>query len=212
MEIKVTEREFRQILRIRRRLGWLLEHPRFREVEDMLASGYSVSEIAYRILEWDDVNKPYQAIKSDISYLKRNYPKLRKFDIMKYVEDVKRAEMEINELNELIRLYKLQMDRISIDYNLEKNILKKLMPTMSNEIKTALEILKAIAVLKDKLTGAYSFPEVEQEVAEAGRKPLPLPEPVRNLSQKSLKNVLDFIEKALKINEANKNETDTEDG
>lgn len=53
----------------------------------------------------------------------------------------------LDELAELQRLYKLQMARVEIDFQTEKNI-KKLLPTMSQEVRTAREILSASAQLK----------------------------------------------------------------
>lgn len=64
---------------------------------------------------------------------------------------VERAAEEIerglDELEEMNRLYKMQMARIEIDFQTEKNI-KKLLPTMTQEIRTAREILSASAQLK----------------------------------------------------------------
>jgi hypothetical protein len=60
---------------------------------------------------------------------------------------VKKAEEGLDELLELQRLYRMQMDRIEIDFQTEKNI-KKLLPTMSQEIRTAREILSSAAQLK----------------------------------------------------------------
>ncbi len=53
----------------------------------------------------------------------------------------------IDELKELTRLYNIQMERISIDFQTEKNI-KKLLPTMSQEMRTAREILATSSQLK----------------------------------------------------------------
>lgn len=64
--------------------------------------------------------------------------------VEKAVEEVHEG---IEELQELHRLYKVQMQRIEIDFQTEKNI-KKLLPTMSQEIRTAREILSASAQLK----------------------------------------------------------------
>jgi hypothetical protein len=64
---------------------------------------------------------------------------------------VERAAEEISkgmdELKEMERLYEMQMARIEIDFQTEKNI-KKLLPTMTQEIRTAREILSASAQLK----------------------------------------------------------------
>lgn len=53
----------------------------------------------------------------------------------------------LDELEEMHRLYKIQMERIGIDFQTEKNI-KKLLPTMSQEIRTAREILASSSQLK----------------------------------------------------------------
>lgn len=65
-----------------------------------------------------------------------------------YVEKALEELQEgIDELQELTKLYRVQEQRISIDFTTEKNI-KKLLPTMSQEIRTAREILSASAQLK----------------------------------------------------------------
>lgn len=53
----------------------------------------------------------------------------------------------LDELQEMQRLYKIQMQRIEIDFQTEKNI-KKLLPSMTQEIKAAREILSNSAQLK----------------------------------------------------------------
>jgi hypothetical protein len=60
------------------------------------------------------------------------------------VEEVKHG---LDELDEMHRLYKIQMQRIEIDFQTEKNI-KKLLPTMTQEIRTAREILSSASQLK----------------------------------------------------------------
>lgn len=204
----VKSDKLRGLDKFRRRIGWLLEHEKFPEVEKMLLSGASIARIARYIATWDDVAKlgfTLSKIRSDLAYLRRNYPRLKNLDIVKYYEDLRKAELELNELKEMIELYKIQKDRIMVDYRLEKDVLKKLIPTLSKEMQVALEMLKAIAVLKDKLNGKYSFRRVEQlPDAESGEV---------QISDKSIKNVLDFIEKVLKINKEGsyeENEVDTE--
>jgi hypothetical protein len=56
-------------------------------------------------------------------------------------------EEGFDELQELQNLYKLQMDRVGIDMKLEKKF-QKLMPSVTQEIRTAREILSTIAELK----------------------------------------------------------------
>jgi hypothetical protein len=53
----------------------------------------------------------------------------------------------LDELEELEHLYRLQMERIGIDFNIEKNV-GKLMSSMTNEVKAAKDILATYAELK----------------------------------------------------------------
>lgn len=53
----------------------------------------------------------------------------------------------LDELHEMEELYRLQMERLNIDFTHEKNM-KKLLPTVTQEIRTAREILSNIADLK----------------------------------------------------------------
>lgn len=53
----------------------------------------------------------------------------------------------VDELKEMEKLYRLQMERIGIDVNTEKKI-NKLMPTVTQEIRVAREILSGMASLK----------------------------------------------------------------
>lgn len=62
----------------------------------------------------------------------------------KAAEEVRQG---LDELAELESLYRLQMDRIGIDLNIEKNV-GKLMPSMTQEIKQAKDILATYAELK----------------------------------------------------------------
>lgn len=59
----------------------------------------------------------------------------------------KKLENGLDELSEMQRLYKLQMRRIGIDHEHEKSI-KKLFPSMGQEVRIGLEILRAYADLK----------------------------------------------------------------
>jgi hypothetical protein len=56
----------------------------------------------------------------------------------------------IDELNELEELYRIQMHRIGVDFGNEKKI-KKLMPSMTSEIREARQLLESMANLKMEL-------------------------------------------------------------
>lgn len=62
-------------------------------------------------------------------------------------EAAKRVEQGLDELSEMEKLYKMQLERIEIDFKTEKNI-NKLIPSMTQEIRAGREILSDIAKLK----------------------------------------------------------------
>jgi len=64
-----------------------------------------------------------------------------------FVDAAKEVEEGLDELREIEKLYKLQMRRIDIDVQNEKNI-KKLLPTTGQEVRIAREILSTYADLK----------------------------------------------------------------
>lgn len=64
-----------------------------------------------------------------------------------FEKSVAEVKAGLNELDEMHRLYKIQMDRVGIDFKTEQNI-KKLLPSMTQEIRTAREILASAAQLK----------------------------------------------------------------
>lgn len=64
-----------------------------------------------------------------------------------YMEAAKEVEQGLDELAELEKIYRLQMDRIAIDLKNEQNI-KKLLPTTGQEVRIAREILSTYADLK----------------------------------------------------------------
>lgn len=63
------------------------------------------------------------------------------------IQAAKKVEKGLDELDALEKLYGLQMERIDIDLNVEKSI-KKLIPTMTQEVRVAREILQTYADLK----------------------------------------------------------------
>lgn len=63
------------------------------------------------------------------------------------MEALEEVEEGIDELTEITKLYKRQLRRMDIDEQVEKNI-GKLLPTMTQEVRVALEILHKSAQLK----------------------------------------------------------------
>lgn len=118
----------------------------------------------------------------------------------KAVEEVKEG---LDELDEMHRLYKVQMQRIEIDFQTEKNI-KKLLPSMTQEIRTAREILSSAAQLKMDLgINQRNIGKVDVEttlMADVATRYADSPSVVRVLdSGESRRKVLGLAERLLAI-------------
>lgn len=124
----------------------------FKEVHEMIISGWAISEVA-RYVQID--RKEYTDVSADalmhvLTLYRAELPpgvlvsKAMPNAFSKAAEKVRKG---VDELEELNKLYELQMKRIGIDFSTEKKI-NKLMPSMTNEIKEARNILSALAQLK----------------------------------------------------------------
>lgn len=124
----------------------------FEEAHQMLCEGYPIKEVA-RFIQED--KQEYTEVKRDslqwtLDAYRATIPKAQLVAkrmptvFNKAAEQVRKG---LDEIEELERLYQLQMERISIDAKNEKNI-NKLLPTMTAEIKAAKDIAVAIAELK----------------------------------------------------------------
>lgn len=124
----------------------------FKEVRNRLINGWPCEEVARFIQEdcseYNDVGRA--TLKSVLLSFRATIPK------SEFVRDkmpdvaIKAAEAideGIDELKELEGLYRIQMERINIDFGTEKKI-RKLMPTMATEVKTAKDILNTYAQIK----------------------------------------------------------------
>jgi hypothetical protein len=124
----------------------------FNEVYERILAGWSMSELARYIQEdrQEYAHATKQALMQTLQRFRDSIPPAQLVSkrmppvFHKATEEV---EAGIDELKELENLYKLQMDRIGIDLATEKGI-KKLMPTMTQEVRVARELLSAIADLK----------------------------------------------------------------
>ena len=124
----------------------------FQEVYDRILDGWPLSEVARFIHE---VKKEALDLgRSGLVAALQDYRKtIPPAELVKkrltpvFIEAAKEVEEGIDELQELEKLYKLQMGRISIDLKNEQNI-KKLLPTTGQEVRVAREILSNYADLK----------------------------------------------------------------
>jgi hypothetical protein len=124
----------------------------YEEVYSMILDGFPMSEVA-RVIQED--RKEYTDITrgSLITVLNDFRASIPKTELIsrrmpKVMIDAKERVAEgLDELKEMEKLFLLQMDRIGIDAATEKKI-RKLMPSMTQEIRTAREILANYADLK----------------------------------------------------------------
>ena len=124
----------------------------FPEVHDRLCKGWPLSDVAEFIQE---ENKEYtDAAPATVIKVLQNYrDSLPSGERAKYVlpkshrEAIEKVEEDIDEIRELVKLYRRQEKRLDIDGKVEENI-GKLLPTMTQEIRVTKEVLTSIADLK----------------------------------------------------------------
>lgn len=183
----------------------------FQEVHEKLCGGYSVPELA-RIVQ--DERKEYTDVarESLIHVLKQYRASIEPGELLAhrpsstsvFTKAAESLEKGLDELKALESLYQIQMKRVGIDLAIEEK-LQKLVPTMTQEIRVAREILQTYADLKMDLgmskrhlgqldvdakvladvTGRYQKQSVAKVVADpqARRKVLGIAEKIMQLSQ-----------------------------
>lgn len=123
----------------------------FEDVHTRLLDGFAVSAVADFIQlerkEYTDVGRP--SLETILTEYRASLPaaeavkKLPHF----FAKAVQTVSEGIDELAEMEKLYRMQLDRVAIDLKTEQNI-GKLLPTMTQEMRAAREILSDIAQLK----------------------------------------------------------------
>lgn len=124
----------------------------FPEVHDRICKGWPLSQVATYIQ--DDCGEYTDAEQVTlVKVLQRYRDSLPPGERAKYVlpkahrEAVEEVQEDIDEIRELIKLYRRQEKRLDIDGKVEENI-GKLLPTMTQEVRATAEILNRIAQLK----------------------------------------------------------------
>lgn len=124
----------------------------FKEVHQRLLEGWAPSKVAQFVQEdckeYTDIGR--ESLESQIKEYRASLPpgevvkeRLPRF----HAEQAAKVEQGFDELGEMQKLYQMQLERIEIDLKTEKNI-GKLMPSMTQEMRAAREILSDIAQLK----------------------------------------------------------------
>jgi len=151
----------------------------FQEVHERIRQGWPMTELARWIQEdkeeYLDVKR--QALINVLKNYRSSIPPgelVEKRLPKAFVDAKKEIDSGIDELTELTELYRLQMERVKIDFEKEKMI-DKLLPTMTGEIKEARQLLESMIGVKDALGLTDKSPtehninitaEVEGQLAE----------------------------------------------
>lgn len=124
----------------------------FKEVHQRILEGWPPSKVAQYVQEdrkeYTDIGresleaqlKEYRASLPTGAVVKERLPRF-------HAAQAAKVEQGFDELAEMQRLYEMQIERVNIDFKTEKNI-GKLMPSMTQEMRAAREILSDIAQLK----------------------------------------------------------------
>lgn len=126
--------------------------PCFDEIKPRILAGHPLSRIAEWLQEEKGVLadtghegvvtmlRKYRDSFSDTELIKDRMPET-------FLKAAQRVDESLDELVELEKLYRIQMERVNIDFKLEKQF-NKLLPSNTQEIRAAREILSSIAELK----------------------------------------------------------------
>lgn len=168
----------------------------FNEVFERLKAGWAPSELA-RFIQ-DDRGEYGHATKTALMQVLQRFkdtiPPAQLFSTRipeAFHEAKKEVEEGLDELKEMEKLYRLQMERIQIDRSNEKQS-KKLIATMTQEIRVARELLTGIADLKMDLGLTTRAGEnVNVNVSLSG--------PEQKYGKKSIADVMESPERRRKV-------------
>lgn len=124
----------------------------FNEVYERLLAGWSPSELA-RFIQESRNEYTHASQVTLMQVLQRFRDTIPPATLMAkrlpktFEKAIEKTEDGVDELAEMEKLYRLHMERVNIDFTTEKNI-KKLMPTMTQEVRVASELLGRMADLR----------------------------------------------------------------
>jgi len=168
----------------------------FNEVYERLLAGWSPSELA-RFIQESRNEYTHASHVTLMQVLQRFRDTIPPAQLMakrlpkSFEKAVEKTEEGIDELAEMEKLYRMHMERVNIDFTTEKNI-KKLMPTMTQEIRVASELLGRIADLKMDLgVSTRHLGQVDAEVT--------IKSETSRYGKESVKKVMEDPEKRRKV-------------
>jgi hypothetical protein len=165
----------------------------FDDVYSRIRDGWPLTELARYIQEdkkeYTDISRA--GLVSVLTDFRSSMPPgelIKKRMPQAFISAKKEVEEGLDELKELESLYRIQLSRVNIDLKTEQQI-KKLLPSMTSEIKEARQILESVANLKLELGLNERVPqkhEVNVEVDEVSEQELS-----KNFGNESVKKVLE---------------------
>ena len=124
----------------------------FPEVHERVVKGYSPAQVAKFIQDENDeyTDASHNTLKTTIERYRRALPPgtLAQHALsVDHIAAIEEAEEAIDTIQEMTRMYRMQLKRIKVDFQTEQAI-GKLFPTMTQEMRVAGEFLKGIAQLQ----------------------------------------------------------------
>jgi len=189
-------------MKIRSRLSLLLSLEVYPLIEQDIIAGGRVKKTALNLWnKYEEIQKVYpdpQKFVTDVAYLKRHIAELKSANAILREYEILNLDRTLDEIKEMVELYRLQKKRINLEHNLEMR-LNKLLPSLNREIALAHELLKSISALRDKIMSKYTLPSV----ADSSRNYITNIHVdnrhinLENTSAKSIKRVLDVVQMIL---------------
>lgn len=174
----------------------------FPEIHERIRQAWPMTEVARWIQE--DREEYTDVTRAGLLVVLRRYsasiPAFQKVEHrlpQAFVDAKERLEKGLDEINELEELYRLQMNRVKIDYEKEQQI-SKLFPTMSTEIREARNLLEALLKMKQELGLLKSAPQ-EHNVNITAEIEGQLTEDVAQFASEAMQGVLENPESRRRV-------------
>jgi len=177
----------------------IAEHPEYAKIKEPMVRGFSLAKTVEYVQErlglFNDVNPSH--LEGALREVRNSIPKeelVREALPSLHKKAVETVTEGLDVLEELKRLYTLQMKRVEIDFQIEQNV-RKLLPGTHREVKGAREILATYAEVQ------MDFGLVKRNLGTAEvavhQQPAPVAEIISN--PKSRQRVLGMAQKMLAL-------------
>lgn len=174
----------------------------FQEVHERIRQGWPTTELARWIQE---DKEEYLEVKRQalITVLKSYRSSIPPGELVEkrlpqvFLKAKEELEKGLDEIVELEELYRLQMNRVKIDFDKEK-LIDKLLPTMTGEIREARQLLESLMGMKVELGVRTKVPQ-EHNVNITAHVEGQLSEDVARLTSEAVEGVLESPESRRRV-------------